>query len=594
MMEIDTPMEDSDSDTSVDAGAELILEAFDRYQSRFNTITSRAARRFANRDWPGMQADTVERLDLYPAVVSQYVQKLSQTLAHHQKNDRPWANVRQNFSLKIASRNDRELAETFFNSLVRKLLNTIGADPVTTFVHPDFERTKSSSDPPIFKTYKYQGDATELVTQILATYPLEIPFENLAADAAAVAQKIDDAPSLTGEHRPVEHIDMIPEVFYRGMGAYLVGRMHCGDSIVPLVLSLLNRENGIVVDAVLTEEETVTVLFSFTRAYFHVAVERPSDLVAFIRTLLPRKRIDEIYTTLGYNKHGKTELYRELVRHLSVCCQDRFDFSRGKHGMVMIVFNMPSDDLVFKVIREKIAPPKQTNRADVMAKYDLVFHHDRAGRLIDAQSFDNLSFNDCCFTAPLTEEMQRDAPETIRHEENAVIIEQLYVERRVIPLDIYIREANPEDAAAAVIDFGRAIKDLAVSNIFPGDMLLKNFGVTSRNRVVFYDYDELMPVTECVFRNIPKSRSYEDEMREEPWYFVGENDVFPEELERFLGLPDDLRSLFMKHHADLFQAEYWQAIQARLQANEPIHIFPYGPEHRIRFGVQGSPFRVQG
>jgi isocitrate dehydrogenase kinase/phosphatase len=250
--------------------------------------------------------------------------------------------------------------------------------------------------------------------------------------------------------------------------------------------------------------------------------------------------------------------------------------------MVMIVFNMPKDDLVFKVIREKIEPPKKTNRAEVMAKYDLVFRHDRAGRLIDAQSFDHLSFNDCCFVPSLLEELQRDASSTVHQEQGAVIIEQLYVERRVIPLDIYIETADPEDVAAAVIDYGRAIKDLAVSNIFPGDLLLKNFGVTTQGRVVFYDYDELVPVTECIFRKIPQSRSYDDELRGAPWYYVGENDVFPEELARFLGLPSHLRKIFMAHHADLFRADYWIGVQERLKSYYPIHIFPYGPEYRIR------------
>lgn len=566
----------------------LVLEAFDQYQNRFNEITSRAAKRFIDRDWQGMQADALERLDLYPAVVKQCVKQVAHTLGDRQGDPGYWALAKADFARGVTDRDDRELAETFFNSVARILLGIIGADPITTFIHPVYQQSAPLSGSAVLKTFEASSDTADLVARILTAYPLDLPYENLAGDAASAARRIEHNLGQAEGAHAIERVEMIPSVFYRGMGAYLVGRMHCGDAHHPLVLSLLNRGGGIVVDAVLTDENTVTVLFSFTRSYFHVAAERPSDLVAFIRTLLPRKRVAEIYTTLGYHKHGKTELYRELTHHLSVCCRDRFDFSLGKRGMVMIVFNMPNDDLVFKVIREKIAPPKQTNRADVMAKYDLVFHHDRAGRLIDAHSFEHMSFNDCCFTDPLLREMLSDASGAVLHQGDDVIVSQLYVQRRVTPLDIYIREARPGDAAAAVVDFGRAIKDLAVSNIFPGDMLLKNFGVTSRGRVVFYDYDELILVTDCVFRDIPQAQRYEDELSDEPWYFVGENDVFPEELGRFLGLPAELRRLFWAHHADLYRAEYWQAVQARLKAREPIHVFPYGPEHRIRPPDAGS------
>ncbi|MGB5987135.1 MAG: bifunctional isocitrate dehydrogenase kinase/phosphatase [Desulfobacterales bacterium] len=564
-------------------GAEILLEGFERYQSRFMAITARAAHYFVNRDWPAMRADAVARLDLYPAQVRKTVQTLTCALGDRHQAPGYWAQAKDHFARRISSRDDRELAETFFNSVVRILLNTIGADPDTAFVQPSADSPSVSPSAPIYRTYGLQHDTPELVRRILADYAFGAPFAHLEQDAAAAARRIDTHLERMGTRGGgrLSAVEMIPAVFYRGMGAYLVGRMRVAGVIVPLVFSLLHPSRGIVVDAVLSDEDTVTVLFSFTRAYFKVAMARPGGLVAFIQSLLPRKRVAEIYTTLGYHKHGKTELYRELTRHLATCCWDQFDFSKGKHGMVMIVFNMPKDDLVFKVIREKIALPKQTNREQVMAKYDLVFHHDRAGRLIDAQSFEHLSFNRCCFTPRLLEEMQREAAPTVRCGDEAVVIEQLYVERRVIPLDIYIQTSAPEDVAAAVIDYGQAIKDLAVSNIFPGDLLLKNFGVTSQGRVVFYDYDELVRVSECVFRKIPKARSYEDELRDDPWYFVGENDVFPEELARFLGLSGELRAIFMSHHADLFDADYWTTIQARLKTAEPIHIFPYGAAHRI-------------
>jgi isocitrate dehydrogenase kinase/phosphatase len=166
-------------------------------------------------------------------------------------------------------------------------------------------------------------------------------------------------------------------------------------------------------------------------------------------------------------------------------------------------------------------------------------------------------------------------------DENNVAVKHLYVERQVTPLNIFLHEADETAARAAVVDYGNAIKDLAASGIFPGDLLLKNFGVTRHGRVVFYDYDELCLLSDCHFRALPPSRTYEEEISAEPWFAVRENDIFPEEFERFLGLQGDLRDVFLEHHADLFDPHFWQQHQARLQTGEAIHIFPYDRSKRL-------------
>jgi isocitrate dehydrogenase kinase/phosphatase len=312
-----------------------------------------------------------------------------------------------------------------------------------------------------------------------------------------------------------------------------------------------------------------------------VQVDRPYDLVRFLKTILPHKRIAELYIAVGFNKHGKTEMYRELLNHLSVCYEDRFDISPGKRGMVMIVFNMPRDYLVFKLIRDRFDTPKKTTRREVMQKYDLVFRHDRAGRLVDAQAFEYLEFDACCFSESLLTELKQDAGSSVKIGAHHIIVDHAYVERRVIPLDVFLAQSEDSDARKIVIDWGHAIKDLAVSNIFPGDILLKNFGVTRHGRVVFYDYDELCPLTSCNFRKMPVSADHEDEMAAEPWFYVDENDVFPQEFRRFLGLPEPLQKVFMQHHADLFEVDFWlQAQEAILAGNLP-HIYPYARGCRI-------------
>jgi isocitrate dehydrogenase kinase/phosphatase len=298
------------------------------------------------------------------------------------------------------------------------------------------------------------------------------------------------------------------------------------------------------------------------------------ELLAFLQPLLPHRRLAELYISLGFNRHGKTELYRDLARHQNAC-RDIFEISPGKPGMVMAVFNMPSDDLVFKVIRDRFAQPKKTTRRQVMAQYAYIFRHDRTGRLPDTQLFEHLHFDRGCFHPDLIRVLEKTAARSVTLDNEKVSIGLAYVERRVRPLDLYLQEASFEAARMAVIDFGQAIKDLAYSNIFPGDMLLKNFGVTALGRVIFYDFDEVCPLTDCRFRRKPKALSHEDELAAEPWYFVAENDIFPEEFESFLGLTGDLRRAFLDRHSDLLDVDFWQVTQESIRGGDPIHVFPY-------------------
>jgi isocitrate dehydrogenase kinase/phosphatase len=336
----------------------------------------------------------------------------------------------------------------------------------------------------------------------------------------------------------------------------------------------------VVVDAVLLTENEVSILFSFTRSYFHVDVARPYDLVRFLRRLMPRKRIAELYISIGHNKHGKTELYRDLLRHLQ-STNERFEHARGTRGLVMIVFTMPGYDDVFKVIRDTFPPPKRTTRRTVMAKYKMVFQHDRAGRLMDVQDFQHLQFDRSRFSKELLDELLSEAGRTVSMQGDSVIVSHVYVERRIVPLDVYVREALPSAAADAVLDYGQAIKDLASTNIFPGDLLMKNFGVTRHGRVVFYDYDELSPLTDVRFRAIPEPRDDHDAMSDQPWFAVGERDVFPEEHEHFLGLNKELKHLFNETHSDLFRVQPWIGIQERILDGELIEVFPYSEEARL-------------
>jgi isocitrate dehydrogenase kinase/phosphatase len=560
--------------------ARAIFAACARFQSQFKAITERAGERFAQRDWHGMQADAAERLDIYRQVVEQAVAELRLTLADRLHDAWVWASIKAVYSGLIVECDDWEIAETFFNSITRQIFTTVGVDPQIEFVDTDFESPPTPSCRPVYRSYDRATNTAALIATILADISLGAPFANLSRDAQLVAERIDAQLAVLGVAGGAICVEVATAVFYRGKGAYLVGRIRSGAQSVPLALALLNPPQGVIVDAALLREREVSILFSFTRSYFHIDVARPYDMVRFLRSIMPRKRIAELYTAIGYHKHGKTEQYRDLLAHLAAS-DDQFEIAPGQRGMVMAVWTLPSYDLVFKVIKDRFDAPKDTTRQAVMDHYQLVFKHDRAGRLVDAQEFEYLQFERRRFLPALLDELRRVAAQSVIMEAQHVIIKHAYVERRVTPLDLYVRQADVAAASAAVVDYGYALKDLAATDIFPGDMLLKNFGVTRQGRVVFYDYDELCLLRTCIFRALPPPTTLDEEFAGEPWFFVGEHDIFPEELRRFLGLPSALAGTFMRYHDDLFDVRFWHAIQARLRAGEVLDIFPYPQSERL-------------
>ena len=569
----------SDSRLSNFAAAR-ILEGFEAYMARFRAFNARAPERFARGDWRGMQADAVGRLKVYSRVVAKAVEDISKMLGTRTDDPMLWIPIKAVYSGLITDRQDWELAETFHNSITRQIFDTVGVDERIEFVDTDFDSPPSPSTEPVYLIYDRQESTEALVEMILSEFLPDVSFARLDADAIAVASRIEATLTERGGLPVVGRAEVVRSVFYRGQSAYIVGLLYAGSVRLPMVLSMRHEGGGVVVDAVLLTEDEASILFSFTRSYFHVDVPRPYDLVRFLRRLMPRKRIAELYISIGQNKHGKTERYRDLLRHLH-STDERFEHAPGTQGLVMIVFTMPGYDDVFKVIRDRFPPPKRTTRGNIMDKYRMVFQHDRAGRLIDAQDFQHLQFDRSRFDPVLLDELLDEASRTVHIHGDTVVLEHLYVERRVIPLDLYARDAVFPAASAAVIDYGQAIKDLACTNIFPGDFLTKNFGVTRHGRVVFYDYDELSALTEVQFKEIPEPRDEIEAMSDSPWFGVDDTDVFPEEHRRFLGMPAELREVFLHRHGDLFEVEPWRAIQKRVAAGELMEVFPYGEEARL-------------
>ena len=550
--------------------AGVIAEQFRAYNDEFGRITRRAALNFLAEDWHAVQVDGVARIELYELRVSQCVATVAVQLGGRRSDVALWAEIKRAYEMLVARRPDSDFYRTFFNSVSRDLFGTVGVNTELEFCATNVGR--ASGAVPI-RVYRVGGSLTGAVGEILADLPFGAAVTDTEGAVHQIAAEIGRYFESGRQSGAPESIELIEPVFYRGMHAFAVGRLIGDSSITPLVIAFTNSAKGVHVDAVMLSRAEVGSLFGYARSYFHVDLPVVSAAITLLRSFMPRKSIDELYTVLGRAKQGKTERYFALHRHLNTSI-DSFVHAPGERGLVMIVFTLPSHDLVFKVIRDHFGAPKTSSRAEVMERYQFVFRHDRAGRLVDAQEFKRLRLPRARFMPDLAEELLRDASESCRIEGDDLIVEHCYIERRLRPLNLFLREAEPAAAEAAIIDYGNALRDLAASNVFPGDLLLKNFGVTSHRRVIFYDYDELCLVTDCVFRDLPTPRFEEEETSAEPWFHCGPQDVFPEQWLQFLAIPAALKEVFLQHHAELLTAAWWRA-QSQLAAhaeNQPFRL----------------------
>jgi len=561
-----------------------IVDAFARYNAEFRAITRRAPQRFDARDWKGSQRDAVERIELYDHYVNQTIAALRLALGVQAADRSLWQELRAEFAAQITTLPDPEFTKTFFSSISRRLFGTVGVASDIEFVATDLDPLANIHAGVGTNTYVNHGSLALLIEDLLGDVRFRSSWRDLDSSITHVTAEVRSYLHSRGERRGIERVEVIRAVFYQMSRAYIVGRILGRGFLVPLVIALKNTDGGVLVDAVMLAEADVSILFGFTRSYFHADLERVAEAVVFLRSLMPRKPVSELFTVLGRARQGKTERYRELMRNLEHT-DDRFVQAAGERGLVMVCFTLPSFDVVFKVIRDRFPYPKTVLREEVIEKYRLVFIHDRAGRLVDAQEFRRLRFPRARFAPELLAELRRETPGTVHEDGDDLVFDHLYIERRMTPLNLYVRSSPAAEAERAVLDYGQCIRDLAYTNIFPGDLLLKNFGVTRHGRVIFYDYDELCRVTDCNFRDVPPATHEEDEMRGEAWFYVAENDVFPETFLNFLGFSEEQRAALLRVHGEILTAAFWRGVQQRLNEGEVLEVLPYHP-HRVR--VAGS------
>lgn len=588
--------------------AKAMMDGFNRHYRLFRAESARAKHRFESRDWPAQQRAQRDRIEFYDLRVRECLQRLVKEFKADQQPMAVWEQVKLHYIGLLVNHHQPELAETFFNSVTTKILKRAYFQNDFIFVRPAVSTEYIENDEPrALPTYRSYYPTHETmrdnVRRMIEDFDLRVPFDDLGRDAGlvleAMRQRFDHY-----KLRANFQIQALSGLFYRNKGAYVVGKIINGFQEVPFALPILHNENGrLVIDAALFGEDDLLMLFSFARAYFMVDMEVPSAYVQFLRSLMPRKPRAEFYNALGLAKQGKTLFYRDFLAHMRHST-DKFRIAPGIKGMVMLVFDLPSFPFVFKLIKDFYPAQKDTTREQIRGKYLLVKQHDRVGRMADTLEFSEVGFPRDRFTDELIAEIQKFAPSQLEISDRdgdgttEVILKHCYIERRMIPLNIYLQEAfdtlqNPdvddtslrrarEQITRAVVEYGNAIKDLVAANIFPGDMLWKNFGITRHGKVVFYDYDEIEYITDCNFRRVPPPRNEEDEMSGEVWYSVGPHDVFPETFGPFLLGNPLVREDFMKHHADLLDAAFWQAHKERIAAGHVYDVFPYERARRFR------------
>jgi isocitrate dehydrogenase kinase/phosphatase len=557
--------------------AACILDAFVAARRAFTSSTRAARGLFEARDWAGLQAAGTARLaaieaqrDAVEETIRERIPELDDKIV--------WISAKAVYSGRIVQRQDRELAETFFNSVSRRVFDQTGVDPLIEFTESDFFEPPPGPSP--VEAFHGEDALVDLVARWIQSVRFHGEWVSRRWDAHLVADRVKQRLASRGLPTAVERLEVLRSPFFRGKGAYVVGRVvTVGGGTMPLILAVRNGPRGFFVDAVLTTEADVSVLFSFTRSYFFVHTPRPHAVVDFLQELVPDKPRGEIYISIGEPKQGKTELFRALADHL-VATKEQYDYAPGTPGLVMVVFTAPELRWVLKVIRDHFPHQKNTTPAKVKERYGWVYSRDRAGRLVDAQPFEELVLPRSRFAPKLLEELFAECGKAIREDGDDLVFDLVYVERKLTPLDLYVRKHPRNQAAAALLEYGSCLMDMARSNIFPGDLLLKNFGVTDRGRVACYDYDELTELLDMVFRDMPEGDD-EDEWNDEPWFAVGPRDVFPEEFSRFLGVPPDLRHHLIYHCPEIFDAGWWRVTQRRLREGKIAEFPPYGPQHRL-------------
>ncbi|MCB9033846.1 MAG: bifunctional isocitrate dehydrogenase kinase/phosphatase [Chitinophagales bacterium] len=567
----------------IKAIAYQICNAYDELLAQFNEITACAKSNFEQKKYAETFVKQQERYVLYRNYAKNCIQYAQEQLQEACTSEDIWAKIKTEFSRLIASKPYRLNSETFYNSVVRKIFfDKSFNEQIEFFDFNDYRPQRNEeAEKKIVTTILAMHFSKVTIKQLLQTCHFSIPFEDIDRDAEMIFNEVAPTIIYQKSNLYLTHIEILNSIFYRNRGAFIVGRFVYNDWYMPFVIPILNDEGGLFVDSIVYTQAEISVIFSFTRASFMVNTKYPAQLIDYLKKLLPYKAVGELYDSIGYYRHGKTILYRDLMNY-TLNHEDKFVIAPGIKGMVMTVFTLKYYNFVFKIIKDKFENPKTITRKEVIKKYEEVELNDRVGRMAYAHLFENLIFPRNLFAFELIQEFKEHCKETVEFIGNNVLIKHVYLERKMTPLNIYLQEANPIDKCKAILDYGFCVKELAAANIFPGDLLMKNFGVTRHGRVIFYDYDEIQQLTELRFRRLPQPDDYDDDRFSQIDISADQNDIFPEEFKSFMVPDGPIGEVFMAEHGDIFTPKLWINIQKKVRQGEYLRFYAYDKSRRFK------------
>ena len=569
--------------------ARAVYAGFEAMFAEFLNITLGAQSRFEQRQWHDVQSAMRLRLQVYEKQVKK-VSDAVRVIAYDELDDSQlWQQAKNIYAQMLHSHENQPIAHTFFNSTFGAIWDDRKIRTVHLFVLKAKYRGQPRSFDQLVSRLSLQMGFEQAVATLIKRHVFRTPFADIERDITILQRTLiagakEQCPQIYQLLKLNDgYIEYANSLFFRNKACYLIGRCIAknGDNM-PFAIAILNTEQGLEIDAVMMGADQLSLLFGFARTYFMVDTDQPARYVDYLSVLMPHKKRFELFNAIGFIKHAKTEFYRYKVDTTKNSpISDKYIIAPGTPGMVMLVFTTPGSDYVYKVIKDKFSAPKTATKAHVMAKYDFVKQADRVGRLADTHEFRYLAFDLNRFSDELIAQMHQHIGGSMAIANKALVLKHVYVERKMTPLNLYINQCSQQQLSDVMNDYGQAIKDLAGANIFPGDMLMKNFGVTRWGRVIFYDYDEICPLTDCHFRALPTSQNSFEELSSDSYFDVAENDIFPSQFSIFFSANPHAYQHFCQQHQDIFSADFWLTCQQQIQDGQLLDVYPYKQSWRF-------------
>ena len=569
--------------------ARSVFAGFEAMFSQFLNITLGAQSRFEQRQYHSVQSAMRERLQVYEREVKN-VSEAVRVIAYAEHTcPQTWQLAKNIYGDMVQNHENKPIAHTFFNSTFGAIWDDKKIRTVHLFVLKAKYRSEPRSYESLVSRVSLHNGFNNAVKTLITNQVFRVPFSHLERDVATLQSTL-----MQGAKQQCKqvyelinlndgYIEYANSLFFRNKACYLIGRCIAknGDNM-PFAIAILNTDEGLKLDAVMMGADQLSLLFGFARTYFMVDTDKPARYVDYLSVLMPHKQRFELFNAIGFIKHAKTEFYRHKVDTTKNSPANfKYVTAPGTPGMVMLVFTIEGLDYVYKVIKDKFSAPKTATKAQVKEKYNFVKQADRVGRLVDTHEFRYLAFDLSRFSDELLEQMKSQIGSSMVISGKALILKHVYVERKMTPLNLYITQCDNKTLERVMHDYGKAIKELAGANIFPGDMLMKNFGVTRWGRVVFYDFDEICPLTDCNFREVPQTQNALEELSRNSYFDIAENDIFPSQFKVFFSANEIAFNYFNNKHSNLFLATFWQGCQQQVHNGYLPDVYPYKQSWRF-------------